>query len=180
MKPVLLNQNLLQSENAQHIEFVSMIEDLWDHPSMLALDEYGQHLNTSRRQHSLNVAYVSYRMASRLNLNVQDTVRGALLHDLYLYDWRTEQPVEGRHVNVHPAQALSNACAMTEVSDTMADCIVNHMWPLGDAKPQSKEAWVVQAADKLCAVLEIGAQLSHRAARINLTPMMLGVLLFAR
>ena len=180
MKPVLHKHNIELSDKAQHIEFVSMIEDLWDHPYVLELDGLGQHLNTSRRQHSLNVAYYAYRMSKRFDLNVQDAVRGALLHDLYHYDWRTEQPVAGRHVNVHPNQALENARKITEVSDVMADCIVNHMWPMGEGKPQSKEAWIVQASDKLCALLEITTQIAHKAAHLNLAPMMVGILLFVK
>ena len=180
MKPVLYRKNLTISDQANHIEFVKMIEDLWKHPLVCELDGFGQHLNTSRRQHSLNVAYYSYGIAKKLKLNINDAVRGAMLHDLYLYDWHSAQPVQGRHVDVHPNQALKNACQITQVSDIMADCIVNHMWPMGEGRPQSKEAWVVQASDKLCTFLEIGSQIVYGIARLNVAPMLVGILLFVR
>jgi uncharacterized protein len=180
MKPVLYRKNLTISEKENHKAFIAIIDDLWKNPLVCELDGYGQHMNTSRRQHSLNVAYYSYAIAKKLNLNVSDTVRGAMLHDLYLYDWHIDQPVEGRHVDVHPREALANAKSITEVSDTMADCIVNHMWPMGEGRPQSKEAWVVQASDKLCAFLEIGSQISYGLARLNIAPMLVGVLLFVK
>jgi uncharacterized protein len=180
MKPVLYRKNLNTSVKDNHKEFVEIIEDLWKHPLVCELDGYGQHLNTSRRQHSLNVAFYAYRIAKKFDLNLVDTVRGAMLHDLYLYDWRSDQPVEGRHVDVHPNQALDNARSITEVSDTMADCIVNHMWPMGDGRPHSREAWVVQASDKLCAILEIGSQIAYSVARLNVAPILVGVLLFVR
>jgi uncharacterized protein len=180
MKPVLYKNSLIGSEKENHKEFVTIIEDLWKHPLVCELDGYGQHLNTSRRQHSLNVAFYSYKLTKKLGLNVNDAVRGAMLHDLYLYDWHNDQPVEGRHVDVHPIQALENARFITDVSETMADCIVNHMWPMGDGRPQSKEAWIVQASDKLCAVLEIGSQIVYGIARLNVAPILVGVLLFVK
>lgn len=180
MKPVLYRKDLNTLGKENHKEFVAIIEDLWKHPLVCELDGYSQHMNTSRRQHSLNVAYYAYNIGKKLNLNLSDTVRGAMLHDLYLYDWHNDQPVDGRHVDVHPNQALENARSITEVSDTMADCIVNHMWPMGTGRPQSKEAWVVQACDKLCAFLEVGSQIANNVARLNVAPMLVGVLLFVK
>ncbi len=162
------------------LEFLSHIEDLIDHPTVLNLHNYSQHLNTSRFQHSLNVAYYAFLFARRLNINVSDCVRGALLHDLFLYNWRTEQMTPGKHVNVHPQEALKNAKMITDVSPIMEDVIVNHMWPLGNSKPQSKEAWIVQASDKLCAVMEVTYQMKIKSLQHNLVGVMLGLVLFLR
>ena len=32
-----------------------------------------------------------------------------MLHDFFLYDWHTQQPVPGRHTEVHPMMALQTA-----------------------------------------------------------------------
>lgn len=162
------------------LEFLSHIEDLIDHPTVLDLHNYSQHLNTSRYQHSLNVAYYTFLIARRFNINLTDCVRGAFLHDLFLYDWRTEQITPGKHVNVHPQEALKNAKSITSVSSVMEDVIVNHMWPLGNSKPQSKEAWIVQASDKLCAVMEVTHQITVKSLQHNLVGVMLGLVLFLR
>ena len=69
---------------------------------------------------------------------------------------------------------------ITEVSSIMEDTIVNHMWPLGDAQPQTKEAWIVQASDKLCAVMEIVHQIKLKSFHHNLAGLMLGLILFLR
>ena len=81
---------------------------------------------------------------------------------------------------VHPKEALKNAKMITEVSSIMEDTIVNHMWPLGDAQPQTKEAWIVQASDKLCAVMEIVHQIKLKSFHHNLAGLMLGLILFLR
>lgn len=48
-----------------------------------------QHGSTSVYQHSINVAYLSLWLAGRLPLRTdrRALVRGALLHDYFLYDW---------------------------------------------------------------------------------------------
>ena len=48
-----------------------------------------QHGSTSVYQHSINVAYLSLWLAGRLPLRTDRgaLVRGALLHDYFLYDW---------------------------------------------------------------------------------------------
>src|SRR5690554_1432813 len=88
------------------IHFQAIIQDLLHNQKVIELEKYKQHLNTSRLDHSLNVAYTSFLLAKKKNVNVIETVRAALLHDFFLYEWRTEQPIKGSHVDVHPQQAL--------------------------------------------------------------------------
>ena len=178
MKAILSNVNLNNRHDELANEFYSHINDLMDHPMVLKMDDYSQHLNTSRLQHSLNVAYYSFLFARKLNLNVRDAVRGALLHDLFLYEWRTEQPVEGNHVLVHPIQALQNAREVTEVTPVMHDVIASHMWPVGNVKPKTGEGWLIQMIDKMCAVMEIGVQSSKKIERLNFAPILLGLLFY--
>ncbi len=178
MKAILSNVNLLDHQSDLANEFYSQIDDLMSHPLVLKMDDYSQHLNTSRLQHSLNVAYYSFLLARKLKLQVRDAVRGALLHDLFLYEWRTEQPDEGNHVLVHPIQALQNARHVTEVTDIMEDVIASHMWPVGNVKPTTPEGWLIQMVDKMCAVMEIGVQTSKKIERLNFAPILLGLLFY--
>ena len=62
----------------------------------------------------------------------------------------------------------------------MEDVIVNHMWPLGNAKPKTKEAWIVQASDKLCTVFEISYQSLQALRHPQLSGMMLSLLFVLR
>ena len=89
------------------------------------LRDYVQHCKTTRLQHCVNVAYYTFLISRRLNLNVRSATRGALLHDFYLYDWKNnEQPIEGRHSVVHPQVALAMARQYTAVDPIMEDCIL--------------------------------------------------------
>ena len=53
-----------------------------------------QHGTTSIYRHSLNVAYTSLWMMERwqIRLEPKSLVRGALLHDYFLYDWHRRIP----------------------------------------------------------------------------------------
>lgn len=172
-------QAIYSTINIQHsnqaADFRAILSDLLEHPLVSKMHDYSQHLNTSRYQHSLNVAYYSYKFAKKWNLDVESTTRAAFLHDLFLYEWRTEQPVAGNHIDVHPQQALLNAKTITEVNPLMQDIIQSHMWPLGKFKPQSKEAWLVSTVDKICMQLEVMHQLTNKTKRVTLSPLALSL-----
>jgi len=133
-------------------EFYGYIEDILENTEFNKLDNFYQHINTSRLQHSLNVAYYTYLVCRKWNWNVREATRAALLHDFFLYDWREVEL--GFHPNEHPKQALVNAARYFEVTPLMRNMILSHMWPLSVAYPKYKESWVVQGSDRLCACLE--------------------------
>ncbi len=130
--------------------------------------EHIQHGSVSVYAHCLSVAEESVRIARIMNLNVDldSLVRGALLHDYFLYDWH-DNP-DGRH-NVHgfthPYTALKNAKQDFTLSKKECDIIVHHMFPLVPLPPHSKEAWIVCLADKICATRE--TLLMRRAAHAD-------------
>ncbi len=119
--------------------------------------DYIQHGSVSVYAHCISVAAESLRIARRLRLNVDtdSLIRGALLHDYFLYDWH-DNP-DGRH-NLHgfthPYKALKNAIEDFDLNEKECDIIVHHMFPLVPVPPHSKEAWVVCLADKICATRE--------------------------
>lgn len=171
-----INEKLLTSTYDYH--FHAMIADLLANEKVNQLDLYNQHLNTSRLQHSINVAYLSYQFTKNKKVNVLDTVRAALLHDFFLYEWRSEQPVKGNHISIHPQQALLTAKTITEVTPLMEDIILSHMWPVGRTKPKSKEAWIVSTADKISTMLELSTQLLLKSKKIVYSPIMISLLFF--
>lgn len=119
--------------------------------------DFIQHGSVSVYSHCILVAVESVKIARTLNLKVDidSLIRGALLHDYFLYDWH-DNP-DGRH-NVHgfthPYTALRNAKEDFDLSKKECDIIVHHMFPLVPLPPHSKEAWIVCLADKICAVKE--------------------------
>jgi len=140
--------------------FVSIALPIIEH------DEYQKmriipHHHGSVFEHSLDVAYLSYRMASRLRLDVVSTIRGALLHDFYLYKFKKRENknllMEGyRHSRNHPRIARENALKHFELNKKEQDIIANHMFPVG--LPRSFEAWITTFADKSLALFEYSAR----------------------
>ena len=65
------------------------IHQLCEQGRLLEEQNAMQHGSTSVYEHSVNVAYKSLLLAEnfRLPVDKQSLVRGALLHDYFLYDW---------------------------------------------------------------------------------------------
>lgn len=115
-----------------------------------------QHANISCLEHSISVAYYSYCLSRKLNLNVdcRSIIRGALLHDFFLYDWHVTKNPRGLHGFKHPLTALENAEEHFALNDREKDIIVKHMWPLTLTPPRYKEALIVSLSDKFCSIIE--------------------------
>ncbi len=118
--------------------------------------DFIQHGSTSLYQHCRNVAMVSLKIASFFNARIDESslVRGALLHDYYLYDWHDKSARPHLHGYVHPGIALRNAMQDFELNETEQDIIKHHMFPLTPVPPRTKEGWIVTLADKFCSLYE--------------------------
>ena len=115
-----------------------------------------QHGTTSIYRHSLNVAYTSLWMMERwqICLEPKSLVRGALLHDYFLYDWHQKDHSHRLHGFRHPKTALGNAQRDYHLNWKEKNIIARHMFPLIPVPPQCREAWIVCLADKWCALRE--------------------------
>lgn len=113
-----------------------------------------QHGSTSVYRHCRNVALVSLLLCGRFRLHadVRALVRGALLHDYFLYDWHCG--CHSWHGFRHPYIALRNASADCMLSSVESDIIVHHMFPLVPFPPRTLEGWIVTVSDKLCSLYE--------------------------
>ena len=116
-----------------------------------------QHGNTSVYEHSIRVAYYSLGMADFLHLhrNRQELVRGALLHDYFLYDWHEKDKSHNLHGFRHPFTALRNADADFTLSKRERNIILRHMFPLIPVPPTCLEGWIVCMVDKGCSIYEV-------------------------
>lgn len=115
-----------------------------------------QHGSTSVYAHSVAVACMSLYICRKLHLKVREKelVRGALLHDYFLYDWHDPDPSHRLHGFYHASTALKNADRDFALSDLEKDIIEKHMFPLNIRAPKYKESAIVCIADKICAVQE--------------------------
>lgn len=118
--------------------------------------EFIQHGTTTLYQHCVSVAYRSIVIASKFNLNIdmRSLVRGALLHDYYLYDWHNKTVRVKLHGFHHPRIACENANRDFQLNAVEQDIIRRHMFPLTPMPPKYKEGWIICAADKACSLQE--------------------------
>jgi len=126
-----------------------------------------QHGNISVKEHSIQVARQSVALSDWLKImhNRRDLIRGALLHDYFLYDWHKDDKVNPHRLHgfYHPSRALKNAEQEYELTERQREIIIKHMWPLTIKPPMCREAWIVTAADKYCSFLEtVHLQKGHR------------------
>ena len=89
-----------------------------------------------------------------LNVNRKELIRGALLHDYFLYDWHEKNAGHRFHGFIHAGRALQNAKNDFELTRREENIISRHMFPLNIVPPMCKEAWLVCLADKICASKE--------------------------
>ena len=134
----------------------TLIADL-DRTGRLALARAAiQHGSTTVFAHCVKVACFSLFLANKLHIpvNTHALLRGALLHDYFLYDWHEKNAGHRFHGFTHPATALKNAQEDFMLTPVEKDIIARHMFPLCPIPPRCREAWLVCAADKYCALLE--------------------------
>ena len=165
-KSIYSKVDLTELSNPKIKEFNDMICDLLQIDEVQLLKGFSQHMDTTRFQHSINVAYYTFLICRKFNLKTEEATRAALLHDLFLYNWR-ENKEEGWHPSTHPKKALENSQRLVEVTPIMEDCIVKHMWPMTLKTPKYKEGWVVTSMDKYCAALECISQSSRKLKTSN-------------
>lgn len=139
--------------------FFGCIGEILYHPAVQDMKKYIAHGDINCLEHSLYVAYTSYKVALRLGIDPIITTRGAMLHDLYLYDWHIKGDRKGLHGFTHSKESLTNAKRYFELGSIEEQIILRHMWPLTWPPPTKKEAIIVSLCDKYCTTLEtIGLQ----------------------
>lgn len=135
--------------------------DILTSPNFSRTREHIQHGNMTVNAHCMNVAKYSLAISDKLaklgiHCKREELIRGALLHDYFLYDWHDadhRQPYK-LHGFYHPGIALKNASKEYELTPREQEIIRKHMWPLTVVPPTCREAWIVTTADKWCSLLE--------------------------
>ena len=138
------------------------LRELRKNKLVLRMKEYIQHGSVTTYDHCERVAKVSLWLNRRMHLGADEKalIRGAMLHDFYLYDWHDDDGGAHRlHGFTHPARAAKNAKKHFDISRKEEGIIRSHMWPLTlRAVPSSREAAIVCMADKICSLHETVAR----------------------
>lgn len=152
--------------------FLKVARPIIEHEEYQKMREIPHHYG-SVYEHCIGVAYLSYRMALRFRLDTVSTIRGALLHDFYLYKFskRNQKNLLAeayRHSRNHPRIAKKNALKYFTLNKKEIDIITHHMFPVGI--PRCFEAWITTFADKSLAMVEYSVRvLAYTKIRTILT-----------
>lgn len=139
----------------QDVDFVNIIEDILANEKVQEMKKYRQHHKINCLDHCLFVSYNAYIICKKHDLDYISTARAAMVHDLFLYDWRKrENGRKGLHAFTHPHRALEIASSFLELNDKEKDIILKHMWPVTFKIPKYKESFIVSFVDKCFAVEE--------------------------
>ena len=97
---------------SDHDFFIKTAAPIVRHEKMQSTKKLIQHGNVSVFAHSVAVAKYSIMLAKQLGIRCdkRSLIRGALLHDFFLYDWHKINNVgDGLHGFAHPNTASKNA-----------------------------------------------------------------------
>lgn len=149
----------------EDIEFQSIIKELVNNSTVQEMKKYRQHFDTSCFEHCYIAAYYCYLICKKYNLDYKSATRAAMLHDLFLYDWREKSDREGWHAVTHGKLACENACKLFNLSDKEKDIIVKHMWPVTIKLPKCKEGFILTFVDKYCALAEMMENVNYNMVK---------------
>lgn len=141
-------------ENIKKLE--EIIKFLSENTRFLETKNFIQHGDTTVYAHVIAVAKKSIEVAEKYNLNVDmdSMIRGALLHDYFLYDWHDGKRERCIHGFTHPMKAYRNAKSELKLNRIEKDIIIKHMFPLTPIPPRYLESWVVTYSDKYVSIVE--------------------------
>ena len=136
-------------------EFYTVIRDIVKSEPFQRMKAYRHHVKSNLYCHSIRVAYLCYRHYKRhcMKIGLEEFVRGALLHDYYLYDWHDMERGHRLHLFTHPRDSLARATQhYPELTAVQRDMIRHHMFPLTLHPPRTGAGWLVCFYDKVAAI----------------------------
>jgi len=149
-------------------EFENLVCDILENENFLETKK-DLHHGTSKYEHSMRVAKLSYKLSKIFKADVRSTTRAGLLHDFF-FGTRKEKP-ENSYLR-HPVTASNNAKKYFNVSALEAEAIKTHMFhqvllkkifpfinhkekvSVKEFKPKTKEGWIICASDLIISVIE--------------------------
>ena len=135
-------------------EFNKIIKKILYSKEFKKRKSYTHHGNISVYEHSLKVAYLSYKISKKLKLDYKKASIGAILHDMYLEPWQEKpsiKPFYKKHGFTHAKEALKNSKKLFPeyINKKTEDIISKHMFPLNIRPPKYLESWIVTISDKI-------------------------------
>lgn len=134
--------------------YVKEVKHILENEMFLSLSGYKHHYWTNRLMHSVNVSYLSWKIAKIFGCDEKAAARAGLLHDFCPYDFHKGTPTGEKQAFYHPKEAARNSGEVFDITEEERQAILTHMFPLGPM-PRNREAWIITLSDKICAVFEV-------------------------
>lgn len=134
-------------------EFYEIVNEYITHPKVLEMKNYIHH-GINRYDHSFTVAYYTYKVTKKLNLNYKSATKAAMLHDFFLGEVKHRNSY--CRILVHPFYAVKNAKKYFNINKMEEDIIKHHMFPITPIPPLSIEGWIVDMCDNIASIKERG------------------------
>ena len=131
--------------------------DILGSDEMQTTRTFTQHGRVSVYEHSLKVTDMCLTLADALRIRTdrRSLIRGALLHDFFLYDWHDNEKWHRLHGYTHASRALSNAMTKFTLNRRERNMIYTHMFPLNVTRiPRFRESILLCTADKIVSTAE--------------------------
>lgn len=139
--------------------YMEVVGEILENRKVKQLKNFSQHGDISRYDHSLNVSYIGYLIAKKLNWDYISIARAGMLHDFFLYDWHNSNPhifpLRKSHALNHGKVALKNAEESFSLSKKEKEMIKKHMWPITITPPRYAMTYFIGMVDKYCAIMEL-------------------------
>ena len=163
-------KNALSREEKEKLEniYYSFLND----SKIARMKDISMHRGSNCFIHSFLVAKLAIKRAIRKKkkLDLESILVASILHDYYLYDWRSDKKLLKKHGSRHPYIASGNAKRDFNINDDVKNIILSHMWPINfKCFPKSKEAFIVNCADTFVALREAMSSKKRKAKRANET-----------
>lgn len=147
----------MRENSLRYAEYMANVADVLNAPCIQRLDNFDQHMGTTRLSHSINVSYKSYALARLFGWDYRAVARAGLMHDMFYYNFRDKGISAREHCRLHPKIAFRNAKRNFTLTKLEGDIIKSHMWLATWTLPRHKEAYLVTMVDKYCAAAEFFA-----------------------
>ena len=153
--------------------FKACAREILSFPLVQTMKKFPQHGKTNCLCHVIMVAENSYWLALQqhrrlgVHIDYRAVIRGALLHDFFLYDWHDPHNGHRFHGLSHPYTAYDNASKYFYLNPIERDIIRKHMFPLTPIPPRYLESLLVSFVDKICSIQETFSRRSPRTAGVN-------------
>ena len=138
--------------------------------AILKMKEIPAHKGSNVYLHTFKLVkkVIKKAIKSRKNLDLENLLVATILHDYYLYDWRTLKERPKPHGKHHPLIAVNNAKRDFGISKKAADMMLTHMWPFNFFNPpKGKEAWLLNKVDTWVALVECLTSKSYKKKKAD-------------